>query len=82
LARRLGVAGLALALLGTALCAAVGGVFVDHAGRILAGLAPRLDRPGVAGVMTRNLVLAGEVLLIFAVGSFFHKAPEFVYKAF
>jgi alginate O-acetyltransferase complex protein AlgI len=82
LARRLGVAGLALALLGTALCAAVGGVFVDHAGRILAGLAPRLDRPGVAGVMTRNLVLASEVLLIFAVGSFFHKAPEFVYKAF
>jgi alginate O-acetyltransferase complex protein AlgI len=82
LARRLGVAGLVLALLGTALCAAVGGVFVDHAGRILAGLAPRLDRPGVAGVMTRNLVLASEVLLIFAVGSFFHKAPEFVYKAF
>lgn len=82
LARRLGVGGLALALLGTALCAALGGVFVDRAGRILAGLAPRLDRPGVSGILTRNLVLASGVLLIFAVGAFFHKAPEFVYKAF
>jgi hypothetical protein len=49
---------------------------------MLAGLAPRLDRPGVPGVITRNLVVASEVLLIFAVGSFFHRAPEFVYKAF
>ena len=82
LAHRLGAGGLAAALIGTALCAAFGGVFVDHAGRILAGVAPRLDRPGVSGVMMRNLVLASEVLLILAVGSFFHKAPEFVYKAF
>ena len=82
LAHRLGAGGLAAAFIGTALCAAFGGVFVDHAGRILAGVAPRLDRPGVSGVMMRNLVLASEVLLILAVGSFFHKAPEFVYKAF
>jgi hypothetical protein len=81
-AGRLGVGGFALALLGTALCAGFGGLLVDHAGRMLAGLAPRLDPPGVAGVITRNLVLASEVFLILAVGSFFHKAPEFVYKAF
>jgi alginate O-acetyltransferase complex protein AlgI len=82
LAHRLGAGGLALALFGIALCAAVGGVLVDHAGRLSLRLAPRLDRTGVAGVVTRNLVLASEVLLILAVGSFFHKAPEFVYKAF
>jgi alginate O-acetyltransferase complex protein AlgI len=82
LARRLGVDGLAFALFGTALCAAVVGPAVDQAGRMLAGWAPRLDRPGVSGLITRNVVLASEVFLIFAVGSFFHKAPEFVYKAF
>jgi alginate O-acetyltransferase complex protein AlgI len=82
LAHRLGAGGLGLALVGTTLCAAFGGVLVDHAGRILTGFAPRLDRKGVSGLVTRNLVLAGEVLLILAVGSFFHKAPEFVYKAF
>jgi alginate O-acetyltransferase complex protein AlgI len=82
MAHRLGVGGFALALFGTALCAAFGGLAVDIAGRTLAHLAPRLDRPGAVGVMTRNFVLASEVLLIFAVGAFFHKAPEFVYKAF
>jgi alginate O-acetyltransferase complex protein AlgI len=82
LAHRLGAGGLGLALFGTTICAAVGGVLVDHAGRMLVRLTPRLDRTGVTGVVTRNLVLASEVLLIFAVGSFFHKAPEFVYKAF
>jgi alginate O-acetyltransferase complex protein AlgI len=82
LAHRLGIGGLAVALFGTALCAAVGGMLVDHAGRTLVKLAPRLDRTSVPGVITRNLVLASQVLLIFGVGSFFHKAPEFVYKAF
>jgi alginate O-acetyltransferase complex protein AlgI len=82
IARRLGAGGLACALFGTALCAAVAGPVVDHAGRMVASWVPRLDRPGVSGLITRNVVLAGEVLLIFAVGSFFHKAPEFVYKAF
>ena len=81
-ARRLGVGGFAMALFGTALCAAFGGLVVDNAGRMLTHLAPRLDRPGAAGLITRNFVLASEVLLIFAVGAFFHKAPEFVYKAF
>ena len=81
-AGRLGVGGLVLALFGTALCAAFAGPLVDLAGRMLESSAPRLDRPGVAVVVTRNLILASEVLLIFGVASFFHKAPEFVYKAF
>ena len=34
------------------------------------------------GVVARNLVLALQVLLIVTVASFFHKAPEFVYRAF
>ena len=82
LAQRLGVAGLVFAFVGTALCAAVAGPMVDCVGRLLARLAPRLDGPGVSGLITQNIVLASEVTLIFAVGSFFHKAPEFVYKAF
>jgi alginate O-acetyltransferase complex protein AlgI len=82
LAHRLGVRGLAMAFFATTLCAAVGGLLVDHAGRMLVKLAPRLDRTSVPGLITRNLVVASEVLLIFGVASFFHKAPEFVYKAF
>ena len=81
-ANRLGVGGLVLALFGTALCAAFAGPLVDLAGRMLEPSAPRLDRPGVAVVVARNFIMASEVLLIFAVAAFFHKAPEFVYKAF
>ncbi|HEY2781544.1 MAG TPA: MBOAT family O-acyltransferase [Steroidobacteraceae bacterium] len=82
LQHRLGIAGLALALVGTALGAAVGGIAVDRAGRMLSALAPQLQGNSAAGVAARNVVLASEVLLIFAVSAYFHKAPEFVYKAF
>jgi alginate O-acetyltransferase complex protein AlgI len=82
LAQRLGVAGFLGAFLGTALCAAVAGPVVDYVGGLLARMAPRLDGAGISGLLTQNIVLASEVTLIFAVGSFFHKAPEFVYKAF
>ena len=34
------------------------------------------------GVIVRNLSLASQILLIVTVASFFHKAPEFVYRAF
>lgn len=34
------------------------------------------------GFVLRNLSLAGRVLIILVVASFFHKSPEFVYKAF
>jgi alginate O-acetyltransferase complex protein AlgI len=82
LRHRLGMWGLVAALLATTLSAALGGIMVSRAGRVLTAFAPRLDGSGAAGVAARNAVLAGEVLLIFAVGAFFHKAPEFVYKAF
>jgi D-alanyl-lipoteichoic acid acyltransferase DltB (MBOAT superfamily) len=35
-----------------------------------------------SGVVARNLSMAFQVLLIVTVASFFHKAPEFVYRAF
>jgi hypothetical protein len=82
LQQRLGIAGLSAALVGATLVAALGGIAVDRAGRVLAALAPRLQGSNAAGIAARNVVLATEVLLIFAVSSFFHKAPEFVYKAF
>lgn len=34
------------------------------------------------GIIVRNLTLAGKMMAIFAVTSLFHKAPDFVYKAF
>jgi D-alanyl-lipoteichoic acid acyltransferase DltB (MBOAT superfamily) len=82
LQHRLGIAGLTLALIGTALGAALGGIAVDRAGYLLAAFAPQLQGKTAAGVAARNVVLASEVLLIFAVSAYFHKAPEFVYKAF
>jgi alginate O-acetyltransferase complex protein AlgI len=82
LAQRLGVGGMLIALLGTALGAAAVGPVVDRAGAMLAQFAPRFDRPGIPGLIMQNIVLASELCLIFAVGSFFHQAPEFVYKAF
>jgi alginate O-acetyltransferase complex protein AlgI len=82
LQHRLGIAGLTLALIGTAVVATVGGILVNRAVRVLVALAPRLQGLTAIGVAARNVVLASEVLLIFAVSSFFHKAPEFVYKAF
>lgn len=36
----------------------------------------------VAAPALRQFTLAGQVLMILAITSFFHKAPEFVYKAF
>jgi len=35
-----------------------------------------------SGVIARNLVLGLQVLVIVTVATFFHKAPEFVYRAF
>jgi D-alanyl-lipoteichoic acid acyltransferase DltB (MBOAT superfamily) len=35
-----------------------------------------------SGFMLRNASLAGRILIILVVASFFHKSPEFVYKAF
>jgi alginate O-acetyltransferase complex protein AlgI len=82
LRQRLGMTGLVAALLATTLCAALGGIVLDRTSRLVTAFAPRLGGSNTAGVAVRNAVLASEVLLIFAVSAFFHKAPEFVYKAF
>lgn len=39
-------------------------------------------RAAANGLVLRNILLAGRVLVILAVSSFFHKAPEFVYRVF
>jgi alginate O-acetyltransferase complex protein AlgI len=82
LAARLGLRGVALALIATTVCAALGGIAVDRTSRVLKALAPNNDAATVAGVLSRNIALASGILLVLAVSSFFHKAPEFVYKAF
>jgi alginate O-acetyltransferase complex protein AlgI len=82
LAARLGMVGLALALAGTTVCAAIGGIAVDRTGRLLKSLTLKNDGASAARIVSRNVALACGILLILAVSSFFHKAPEFVYKAF
>jgi len=48
----------------------------------LASLPARWLAGSTGGVIGRNLGLAFQILLIVTVSSFFHKAPEFVYRAF
>ena len=81
LAGRLGIWG---GLLGYVALALVAGLAFLAWDRLVAGLAPlRGGAVRVAGgVVTRNLVLSLQILLILMITSFFHKAPEFVYRAF
>ncbi|MBT3068512.1 MBOAT family O-acyltransferase [Rhodoferax sp. U11-2br] len=76
-----GLAGsFALIMLASALVMAVW----SSASTALSQGAAGLLRPvgSTAGFIGRNLVLAAQVLLILVASSFFHKAPEFVYRAF
>lgn len=81
LAGRLGVFGVASCYLLLAVAAGLGFFAWDSLLSQLTSL-----RLGVSqrsgGVVVRNLSLAGQILLIVTVASFFHKAPEFVYRAF
>ncbi|MDQ7250217.1 MBOAT family O-acyltransferase [Dongia sedimenti] len=77
---RLGAIGLAAAMLGLTVVAAFGAVAWDIGAAICArvkGVAIRFEN-----VVTRNLWLASLIVLIAAVSSFYHKAPDFVYRAF
>ena len=80
-ASRLGVAGVAGALILLTLGFGVATLALDTA---VAGIAAR--GPGVraaaGGLVFRNMGLATRMLAIFAVASLFNKAPEFVYRAF
>ena len=88
LARSLGVSGVLLAF--AALSVVGGGVLwaVAEVSKWLASrrplTSPRTSDVTVSarGVLTSNMLLGARVLMIACVASFFHKAPEFVYRAF
>jgi D-alanyl-lipoteichoic acid acyltransferase DltB (MBOAT superfamily) len=81
LIRNIGLVGIIACYLGLALAA--GGAFLawDTLTAPLAPLRARIEHAS-GGVLARNLTLAAQILLIVTVASFFHKAPEFVYRAF
>jgi len=77
---RLGVSGMTVTLVGVALIAGAGMVCWDAT---VAAFRPLTDRASdVRNMVAKNLWLASQVLLILTVTSFFHKAPDFVYRAF
>jgi len=80
LSARLGVHGWLVAYL--ALAGGAAATFAVWDG--LSALVRRIRSAGAfqLGVASRNLLLASQVLLILCVSSFFHKSPEFVYRAF
>lgn len=81
IAGRLGALGAVACYFGLALAAAAGFFAWDS----LAGRLARLqlgERAAFRGITAQNLGLALQILLIVTVASFFHKAPEFVYRAF
>jgi hypothetical protein len=78
LTRQLGIGGVAASYLGLAVAGAIAYFVWDT----LASLPARWLAGGTGGVIGRNLGLAFQILLIVTVSSFFHKAPEFVYRAF
>ncbi|WP_367849536.1 MBOAT family O-acyltransferase [Rhodoferax sp. WC2427] len=81
LLQRLGVVGCLVSYLVLAVLA--GGMFYVW-DMLMGRIAPLRMRwtQASSGVLARNVVLALQILLIATVASFFHKAPEFVYRAF
>lgn len=81
LARQLGAFGIIGCYFGLAAVAAVAFALWDTITSSVAHLNLGL-RWAASGTIGRNLTLAFQILLIVTVSSFFHKAPEFVYRAF
>ena len=81
LTRQLGVFGVIGCYFGLALVAGAAFALWDALWSLLARLDLRA-RLAASGMIGRNLTLAFQILLIVTVSSFFHKAPEFVYRAF
>lgn len=77
---RLGVHGWLLAYLGLASGAALAFGVWDALLATVVRLRSRT--PFELGLASRNVLLASQILLILSVSSFFHKSPEFVYRAF
>jgi D-alanyl-lipoteichoic acid acyltransferase DltB (MBOAT superfamily) len=80
LAERLGWLGLTGVTLALTIAAALGAVAWDLAASLCAKVAGQALR--FENVVTRNLWLASLIVLIAVVSSFYHKAPDFVYRAF
>ncbi|HEX2870085.1 MAG TPA: MBOAT family O-acyltransferase [Polyangiaceae bacterium] len=80
LAGSLGFVGVVGAFLALSASAAVGFAVWDKA-RAVAGRW-RLPHASTRSGWGAELAMAAQVLLVLGVGSFFHKAPEFVYRAF
>ncbi|MEP7295459.1 MAG: MBOAT family O-acyltransferase [Burkholderiales bacterium] len=81
LTHQLGVAGVIASYFGLAGAAGVAFLAWDSFTSLLAPLLPGVSRLA-GGVIARNIALGLQILLIVTVASFFHKAPEFVYRAF
>ncbi|MDB5799933.1 MAG: hypothetical protein JWL63_872 [Rhodocyclales bacterium] len=81
LVRLLGIGGILAALLAMAV---VAGVLLMAGHALTSWLTPRIEgwSNATRGFVARNLLLGTRVLGIAVVASFFHKAPEFVYRAF
>lgn len=81
LAARLGLSGLLIGFVTLSLAA---GLLLQAWDGLLALSAGGRDLAvrWTGGAVARNFVLAAQILLIATVASFFHKAPEFVYRAF
>jgi alginate O-acetyltransferase complex protein AlgI len=80
LVERLGAIGLLTATIGLTLAAALGAVAWDVGASLCGRVVEQAMR--FENVVTRNLWLASLIVLIAAVSSFYHKAPDFVYRAF
>ncbi len=81
LAGRLGISGVSAALIMLALGFAFATLVLDRVSVWLAARAGMV-RELSAGLVMRNLALAGRILAVLAIASLFNKAPDFVYKAF
>ena len=81
LSGHLGALGLVGGYFGLALAGAASFLIWDWVASRVAVLGTAADW-AQGGVVARNLGLALQVLVIVSVASFFHKAPEFVYRAF
>jgi D-alanyl-lipoteichoic acid acyltransferase DltB (MBOAT superfamily) len=77
---RLGAIGLVAVMVGLTIAAAAGAVAWDLGASLCGRLVARATR--FENVVTRNLWLASLIALITVVSSFYHKAPDFVYRAF
>ena len=81
LVARLGVGGIAASYVAVALGAALTFRATDGLTALWSRARQRFS-PASPPPVAHSFLLAAQVLLVLSVGSFFHKAPEFVYRAF